>query len=63
MDLPEVRAMAELFPIDQIFNNPAYPGILANAFIDAGIPAFTRSTIRTNAIVGKASPLQCLRCH
>jgi uncharacterized protein len=41
MDLPEVRAMAELFPIDQIFNNPAYPGILANAFIDAGIPAFT----------------------
>jgi uncharacterized protein len=41
MDLPEVRAMAELFPIDHIFDNPAYPGILANAFIDAGIPAFT----------------------
>lgn len=41
MDLPEVRAMAELFPIDQIFDNVAYPGILANAFIDAGIPAFT----------------------
>lgn len=41
MDLPEVRAMAELFPIDQIFDNPAYPTILANAFIDAGIPAFT----------------------
>jgi hypothetical protein len=41
MDLPEVRAMAELFPIDQIFDNPAYPGILAGAFIDAGIPAFT----------------------
>ena len=41
MDLPEVRAMAELFPIDQIFDNAAYPGILANAFIDAGIPAFT----------------------
>ncbi|HUN98332.1 MAG TPA: succinylglutamate desuccinylase/aspartoacylase family protein [Bradyrhizobium sp.] len=41
MDLPEVRAMAELFPIDQIFDNPAYPGILPNAFIDAGIPAFT----------------------
>jgi hypothetical protein len=33
--------MAELFPIDQIFDNPAYPGVLANAFIDAGIPAFT----------------------
>lgn len=41
MDLPEVGAMAELFPIDQIFDNPAYPGLLANAFIDAGIPAFT----------------------
>ena len=41
MDLPEVRAMAELFPIDQIFDNPAYPGLLANAFISAGIPAFT----------------------
>ena len=41
MDLPEVRAMAELFPIKQIFDNPAYPGILANAFIDAGIPSFT----------------------
>lgn len=41
MDLPEVRAMAELFPIDQIFDNPAYPSILANAFINAGIPAFT----------------------
>jgi predicted deacylase len=33
--------MAELFPIDQIFDNPAYPGLLANAFIEAGIPAFT----------------------
>jgi predicted deacylase len=41
MDLPEVRAMAELYPIDQIFDNPAYPGVLANAFVDAGIPAFT----------------------
>jgi predicted deacylase len=41
MDLPEVHAMAELFPIDQIFDNAAYPGLLANAFIDVGIPAFT----------------------
>jgi len=32
MELPEVRAMAELFPIDQIFDNPAYPTLLANAF-------------------------------
>jgi predicted deacylase len=41
MDLSEVREMAELFPIDQIFDNPGYPGLLANAFIDAGVPAFT----------------------
>jgi len=41
MELPEVRAMAELFPIDQIFDNPAYPTLLANAFIDVGIPALT----------------------
>ena len=41
MDLPEVRAMAELYPINQIFDNRAYPTLLANAFIDAGIPAFT----------------------
>ena len=41
MELPEVRAMAELFPIDQIFDNAAYPTLLANAFIDVGIPAFT----------------------
>ncbi|MGA8097694.1 MAG: succinylglutamate desuccinylase/aspartoacylase family protein [Candidatus Cybelea sp.] len=41
MELPEVRAMAELYPIDQIFDNPAYPTLLANAFINVGIPAFT----------------------
>ncbi|MET0438481.1 MAG: succinylglutamate desuccinylase/aspartoacylase family protein [Devosia sp.] len=41
MDLPEVRAMAELYPIDHIFDNIAYPGILPNALIDAGIPSFT----------------------
>ena len=41
MELPEVRAMAELFPIAQIFDNPAYPTLLANAFINVGIPAIT----------------------
>ena len=41
MELPDVRAMAELFPIDQIFDNPAYPTLLANAFINVGIPALT----------------------
>ncbi|MGH7153915.1 MAG: M14 family metallopeptidase, partial [Acetobacteraceae bacterium] len=41
MDVPEVRAMAELYPIDQILDDPAYPTLLANAFINVGIPAFT----------------------
>ena len=41
MDLREVRAMAELFPFSHIFDIPAYPGVLPNALIDAGIPAFT----------------------
>ena len=41
MEIAEVKAMAELFPITQIFDNPAYPTLLANAFIDAGIPALT----------------------
>ena len=41
MDQPDVRAMAELFPIDQIFDNFGEVGLLANALIDAGIPALT----------------------
>jgi predicted deacylase len=41
MDVPEIRAMAELYPIGQIFDNHVYPGVLHNAFVDVGIPAFT----------------------
>ena len=41
MDIPQVKAMVELFPVRQIFDNHVYPGVLHNAFIDAGIPAFT----------------------
>lgn len=41
MELPEARAMAELYPITQIFDNPAYPTLLANALINVGIPAIT----------------------
>ncbi|RDJ16031.1 M14 family metallopeptidase [Rhizobium grahamii] len=41
MDVPEVRAMAELFPIDQIFDNAGYPGLLTDALFQVGIPAFT----------------------
>jgi uncharacterized protein len=41
MDVPEIKAMAELYPVGQIFDNHVYPGVLHNAFIDVGIPAFT----------------------
>ena len=40
MDVPEIKAMMELYPVGQIFDNPTYPGVLHNAFLDAGIPAF-----------------------
>jgi uncharacterized protein len=41
MDVPEVKAMVELYPVRQIFDNHVYPGVLHNAFMDVGIPAFT----------------------
>jgi hypothetical protein len=40
MSVPEIRAMIELYPVSHIFDNPTYPGVLHNAFIDAGIPSF-----------------------
>jgi predicted deacylase len=41
MDVPEVKAMMELYPVSQIFDNHVYPGVLHNAFMDVGIPSFT----------------------
>ena len=41
MDVPEIKAMVELFPVGQIFDDHVYPGVLHNAFVDVGIPAFT----------------------
>ena len=41
MDVPEVKAMVELYPIGQIFDNHVYPGVLHNAFMGVGIPSFT----------------------
>jgi uncharacterized protein len=41
MDVPEIKAMLDLYPVGQIFNNHVYPGVLHNAFVDVGIPAFT----------------------
>jgi uncharacterized protein len=41
MEVPEIKAMVELFPVGQIFDNHVYPGVLHNAFVDVGIPSFT----------------------
>ena len=41
MDVPEVKAMVELYPVGQVFDNHVYPGVLHNAFMDVGIPSFT----------------------
>lgn len=41
MEVPEIKAMVDLYPVGQIFDNPVYPGVLHNAFVEAGIPSFT----------------------
>ena len=41
MDKAEIRAMAELFPIEQIKNDPGYEGTLETALVKAGIPTLT----------------------
>jgi hypothetical protein len=38
---PEIRQMAELFPVEQIKDDPGESGTLETAFIEAGIPALT----------------------
>jgi predicted deacylase len=38
---PDVKAMMDLYPIGQMWDNAAYPGVLHNAFVDVGIPCFT----------------------
>jgi predicted deacylase len=41
MSIPDVRTMMMLYPIPQIFDSAAYPGLLHNAYVNAGIPCFT----------------------
>ncbi len=41
MNRPEVKAMMELYPIDHVWDDPTYPGVLARELLAAGIPAFT----------------------
>ena len=40
MDVPEIKAIVELYPVSQIFDNHTYPSVLHNAFVAAGIPSF-----------------------
>jgi predicted deacylase len=41
MRIPDVKTMMMLYPVPAIWDNPAYPGVLHNAYVDAGIPCFT----------------------
>ena len=41
MRIPDVKTMMMLYPVPAIWDNPVYPGVLHNAYIDSGIPAFT----------------------
>jgi predicted deacylase len=41
MDMPEIKAMAELYPVAQVWDSSVYRGVLAEELIDVGIPSFT----------------------
>ena len=41
MRIPDVKTMMMLYPVPAIWDSPIYPGVLHNAYIDAGIPCFT----------------------
>lgn len=41
MGQPGIRAMAELFPIEQIKSDPGFAGTLETSLVEAGIPALT----------------------
>jgi predicted deacylase len=57
MDSPEIRAMVDLYPVGQVFDNHVYPGVLHNAFIDAGVPAFTPEVGAARALNLEMIPL------
>jgi hypothetical protein len=37
--LPGVKELIDLYPVRLVWDSPAYPGVLHNAFTDAGIPS------------------------
>lgn len=36
--LPDVKTLIDFYPVRLVWDSPAYPGVLHNAFTDAGIP-------------------------
>jgi uncharacterized protein len=40
MDVADIKAIVDLYPVGQVFDNHVYPGVLHNAFVDVGIPSF-----------------------
>jgi uncharacterized protein len=41
MDMQEIKAMVDLYPVRQVWNSSVYRGVLAEELIDVGIPCFT----------------------
>jgi predicted deacylase len=39
--IPDVKIMMDQFPVGLIWDDPIYPGVLQNAFVDVDIPCFT----------------------
>lgn len=50
LNRPEVKAMMELYPIDHVWDDPMYPGVLAKELTEAGIPAFTPEVGRARVL-------------
>ena len=57
MSTPEVKTMMMLYPVAAIWNTTAYPGVLHNAYIAAGIPCFTPEVGVARRLDLKAIPI------
>ena len=57
MSIPDVKTMMMLYPVAAIWDNPVYPSVLHNAFIDAGIPCFTPEVGAARRLDMKAIPI------
>jgi predicted deacylase len=57
MSIPDVKTMMMLYPVPAIWDDPVYPSVLHNAFIDAGIPCFTPEVGAARRLDLKAIPI------